>query len=256
MTESGDPTDPNRVLPLLWRRTAPPAPARTGRKPRLSLDAVIAAAVAVADTEGLEAASMARVAARLGVATMTLYTYVPSRAELVDLMIDEVLEGRNLPGDAASRKDWRRLLLRYADSTLTMYREHPWLSQVPSVRPPLGPGTFREREYVLAAVAAAGVPLARVNEAAVALTMFVTSAARQEGENVLLRRATGKSTDAWWVERGQFWEDWFDVERHPTMTRLWEADAYGGGTEEQAAAAFGYGLRLLLDGIADAAGKG
>ncbi|GGQ38085.1 TetR/AcrR family transcriptional regulator [Couchioplanes azureus] len=243
-------TDPDRVLPLLWRHRNPAAPARTGRPPRLTVDEVVTAAVALADAEGLEATSMARVAARLGVGTMTLYTYVPSRAELVELMVDAVLGARELPGPGDPRPpDWRDRIRLYADRTRAMYRAHPWLSRVPTVRPPLGPGVFREREYVLSAVEDAGLPLARVNEAAVAIGMFVTAAARQEGENVLLHRATGQTNDAWWRERDRFWENWFDVEQHPAMTRVWHAGGFG-GAGEQAEAAFAYGLRLMLDGIA------
>ncbi|WP_305782932.1 TetR/AcrR family transcriptional regulator C-terminal domain-containing protein [Symbioplanes lichenis] len=250
MSEPSEAPDLDRLLSLLWRRTAPPAPARTGRKPRLGLDDVIAAAMAIADADGLEAASMARVGERLGVATMTLYTYVPSRAALVDLMVDEALEQRHLATIGGGPAEWRRRLVDYAHRTREIYRLHPWLSQVSAARPPLGPGTFREREFVLAAMADAGLPLEQVNPAAVAFTTFVTAGARQVGESVLLRQATGKSTDAWWQERTSFWENWFDVEQHPTMTRVWEADGYGGGTEEQAAVAFDYGLQKILDGMA------
>ncbi|GAA2545160.1 TetR/AcrR family transcriptional regulator [Winogradskya consettensis] len=242
--------NPDRILPLLWRGNRPAGAARTGRRPGLSVDAVIDAGIAIADAEGLAAASMAKVAARLGVGTMTLYTYVPSRTELVGLMVDQVLRSPELSGEGS----WQDRILGYAESTLTTYRKHPWLSRVPAVRPPLGPGTFRSKEFVLAAVASTGLPLTRVNEAANAIAMFVTSAARQEGENEILRRESGLSNDAWWLARSGFWEEWFDAEEHPTMTRLWHADGYGGGTEEQAAAAFAYGLRLLLNGIAADAG--
>ncbi|UQU66173.1 TetR/AcrR family transcriptional regulator [Couchioplanes caeruleus] len=252
MTEN----DPDRVLALLWRHRNPPPGARTGRRPRLSVDEVVAAGVSIADTEGLEAASMAKVAARLGVGTMTLYTYVPSRTELLELMVDHVLVSRDLPGPGdAGPADWQDRIHLYAQRTLDMYRAHPWLSRISTVRPPLGPGTFREREFVLSAVAGTGLPIGRVNEAALAVTMLVTSAARQEGENVLLRRASGQSNDSWWAERSGFWESWFDEDQHPTMTRVWHADGFGGGTEAQAAAAFTYGLRLLLDGIAREAGS-
>jgi len=249
VTEFSGATDPDRILPLLWRRQHP-RKAVTGRPPRLSVDAVVAAGIAIADTEGLEAASMARVAARLEVATMTLYTYVPSRAELVELMVDEVLVGRALPGPGQERPEtWQEQILLYADSTLAMYRAHSWLSQVSRVRPPLGPGMLRESEYVLSTVAGLGLPLADVNTAASAVTMFVTAAARQEGENALLRRASGQSNDAWWGRRGQLWEDWFDVEQHPAMTGHWNAGGFDRGPDQQAADAYAYGLRLLLDGI-------
>ena len=247
MTEYSGATDPDRILPLLWRHKNA-RKATTGRPPRLSVDQVVAAGITVADEEGLAAASMARVAARLGVATMTLYTYVPSRAELAELMVDDVLGSRRLPGPGEARPaHWRDQIQLYADRTIAMYRDHPWLCQVSRVRPPLGPGTLRESEYVLSTLG--GLPVSSRNTAAVTITMFVTAAARQEGENAQLRRASGQSNDTWWNQRGQLWEDWFDVEQHPAMTGLWNAGGFTKGPDEQAADAFAYGLRLLLDGI-------
>ncbi len=247
MTEYSGATDPDRILPLLWRHRHV-RQATTGRPPRLSVDQVVAAGIAVADGEDLAAASMARVATRLGVATMTLYTYVPSRAELVELMVDQVLAGRRLPGPDDERPaPWRDQVRLYADRTIAMYRDHPWLCQVSRVRPPLGPGTLRESEYVLSTLG--GLPVRMRNTAAATITMFVTAAARQEGENAQLRRVSGQSNDAWWHQRGQLWEHWFDVEQHPAMTALWNAGGFDKGPDEQAAEAFAYGLRLLLDGI-------
>jgi AcrR family transcriptional regulator len=269
MSEFSGKTDPARILPLLWRktaanRTAPGGTAvgetvvggtgvgrtATGRPPRLSVDAVIAAAIALADAEGLAAASMGRLATQLGVGTMTLYTYVPSRAELVDLMVDEVLASRDLPGPGAPRPaGWRAQVELYADRTRAMYTSHPWLAQVSTLRPPIGPGMLAEREYVLSTVRGLGLPGGRVNTAAVTITAFVTSAARLDAENALLRRTTGESTDAWWLRRGELWEKWFDVERYPVMTDLWNNGGFDRGADEQFADAYSYGLRLLLDGI-------
>jgi AcrR family transcriptional regulator len=251
MTEFSGRTDPARILPLLWRHRVVAAERSTGRPPKLTVDAVVAAAVAAADAEGLAATSMARLAARLEVGTMTLYTYVPSRAELVDLMVDDVLRGRALPGPGEPRPaGWREQVHLYADRTRAMYLAHPWLSQVSLVRPPIGPGMLAEREYVLSTVAGLGLPLHRIDPAALAITAYVTAGARQEAESAQVRRATGESDDEWWLRRTELWEDWFDVERHPTMTKLWNGGGFEGSED-----AFGYGLRLLLDGIAaDAAG--
>jgi AcrR family transcriptional regulator len=247
MTEFSGDTDPDRILPLLWRHRTTRRNT-TGRPPRLSVDDVVAAAIAIADAQGLTAASMAGVAARLGVATMTLYTYVPSRNDLVELMVDDVLGGRRLPGPGDERPDaWRDQVQLYADRTIAMYRAHPWLSQVSRVRPPLGPGMLGESEYVLSTLGA--VPVERRNTAAVTIAMFVTAAARQEGENAQLRRASGQSNDAWWGRRGQLWQEWFDVERYPAMTELWNAGGFDRGPDQQAADAFAHGLRLILDGI-------
>ena len=77
--------DPARTLELLWRAAAPH---RRGPRPKLDLDAVVEAAIALADEQGLAAVTMRALAARLGVSAMTLYGYVPGRDELLDLMLD------------------------------------------------------------------------------------------------------------------------------------------------------------------------
>ncbi|MDI6097705.1 TetR/AcrR family transcriptional regulator C-terminal domain-containing protein [Actinoplanes sp. NEAU-A12] len=225
--------------PLLWRRTLP-AKKPTGRPPRLSVDAVVAAAIRIADADGLEAASMARVAADLGVATMTLYTYVPSRADLIAAMVDDVLLARHL---AATEQSWRDRVAVFAERTREMFVTHPWLTEVSLVRPPLGPGTMAEREFLVATMTGAGVPAGQINRAALAVTAYVYAFAREAGEDARLSRISGQSTESWWLERGEFWEKWFDVEAYPAMTALWNA----GGFEDQAG--FEYGLALLLDGI-------
>jgi AcrR family transcriptional regulator len=245
--------DPARSLALLWRTREKSS--RKGR-PDLSVDRVVRAAVEIADTDGLAALSMRRVAESLGVGTMTLYTYVPSRTELIDLMVDEVLGSRALPGPGEPRpENWRAQVELYAERTRAMYVAHPWLAQVSTLRPPIGPGMLADREYVLSTVANLGLPLAQVNTAAVTITAFVLAAARMDGENVLLRRATGESNDAWWLRRNELWERWFDVERHPTMTNLWNAGGFDRGADQQLGDAHAYGLRLLLDGIAAEAAR-
>src|ERR687893_1769658 len=77
--------DPARSIALLWRE-----PGRAGRS-GLGVDGIVAAAIELADAEGLGALTMRRVAERLGVGTMSLYTHVPAKGELLDLMLDTVL---------------------------------------------------------------------------------------------------------------------------------------------------------------------
>ena len=235
-----------RILPLLWRRSTPARKA-AGRPPRLTVDVVVTTGIRVADSEGLEAASMARVAAELSVGTMTLYTYVPSHDDLVDLMVDEVFVLRGLDGSRPI--GWREQIHTYAERTFAMYRAHPWLARVSQLRPPIGPGMLAEVEYVVAAVSLLGLPTARINTAANTISRWIVSAARSEAESTLLRRATGLSSDEWWMQRGELWEKWFDVESHPAMTALWNAGGFARGADEQARDSYAYGLALLLDGI-------
>src|SRR5690349_11760091 len=89
-----------------------------------SREAIVAAAMKLADAEGLEAVSMRRLAEGLAVATMTLYTYVESKDELIELMRDEVaretLVPEPLPGD------WREALRQIAHRTRDAMAAHPW----------------------------------------------------------------------------------------------------------------------------------
>src|SRR5512139_2166546 len=75
----------SRSVELLWRAQERPRP---GPKPGLSLDRIVQASIELADAEGLDAISMQRVAGAFGFTTMSLYRYVPGKAELIDLMID------------------------------------------------------------------------------------------------------------------------------------------------------------------------
>ena len=250
----GGPAD--RTLALLWRKLQPAQEKARGRKPTLRLDTVIDTAITLADERGIAAASMGNVAKALGVGTMTLYTYVPSKEELLDLMIDQVLLERRLPGPGEDRPaDWRAQVELYSDETRAMYSRHPWLAHVSTIRPPVGPGMLAAREYLLSTMFALGLPPARANLAALAIATYVDSAAGGEAESDLIERSTGQTHDAWWHERGDLWEHYFDVDRYPTMTAVWNdgeggGTAYGHGTRQVTAAAYRFGLDRLLDGIA------
>jgi len=210
----------------------------------------VLAGVRLADEQGLVAASMGGVAKELSVGTMTLYTYVPSKEELLDLMVDQVLAERDLPGPGEPRpEDWREQIEIYSEQTRAMFRRHPWLSQVSTIRPPVGPGMLAGREYLLSAFLGLGLSPAETNTAALAIATYVDSAAGLEAESELIERATGQSNDAWWYERSDLWETYFDVERHPAMTAIWNANGYQSSTREAATDSYRYGLDRLLDGI-------
>src|SRR5690606_20875133 len=108
--------DPARSLALLWRTSE-----RVSRKgkPDLSVDRIVRAAIEVADTEGLQARSMRRVAERLGVGTMSLYTYVPGNPELLDVMLDTVYGETARPEDVPG--GWRARLELIARENWALY---------------------------------------------------------------------------------------------------------------------------------------
>ena len=129
-------------LDLLWGRRGR---GQRGPKPGLSVDAIVAAAIRLADAEGLEAVSMARVAEQLGFTTMSLYRHVSSKEELLQLMWNASAQGAEdlvLAGD-----DWRSRLRTWATIQREMIDRHPWITQMPMAAPPMAPNslTFVER---------------------------------------------------------------------------------------------------------------
>lgn len=128
--------------------SSPPARrSRRGRPPARTREQVIAAAVAIADADGLAAVTMRRVATEVGAGAMSLYTYVPDKEHLVDLMIDEVSGELELP---AVSGDWRLDLRLLARAQRAVLLRHPWLSAAVLARPAIGPNSVAQLECGLA----------------------------------------------------------------------------------------------------------
>jgi AcrR family transcriptional regulator len=138
---------------LIWLR---PERSARGPAPTHSRAAIAAAAIALADADGLAAVSMRKVAAALGAGTMSLYTYVPKKEHLFDLMLDEVAGEWELP-DAPSG-DRRADLLELAHQGLDAMRRHPWVPALVLTRLTIGPNSLRCIEYFLAVLADVDLP--------------------------------------------------------------------------------------------------
>ena len=111
-----------------------------GRGPRrnLSLEQIVTTAIELADTEGVDALSMRALAQKLDVGTMTLYRYVPSKDELLPLMLNAVV-GPSETSRKAAAEDWQTFLTATATEAREMYLTHPWAIQTNWSRPVLGP---------------------------------------------------------------------------------------------------------------------
>lgn len=110
---------------------SPPEPA--GEQKACRRAEIVAAAVRIADGEGVEAVSMRRLADELGVATMTPYTHVESKDELIDLMRDAVAAEMILPEPIPA--DWREALRAIAHKTKDAFEAHPWSLDIAPRRP-------------------------------------------------------------------------------------------------------------------------
>jgi len=227
-------------MELLWQGKEP---AGRGPKPRLTLERIVAAAVAVADREGLAALSMRKVAAELDVGTMSLYRYVPGKGELLDLMLDHV-NGSPEALEEHRGKDWRSTMELVARGTWQLYLSHPWLLQVNQARPILGPNALGAIDFALAALDGQG--LTGREKVAVILTVdnYVTGTARAYVLQQQAIHESGITDDEFWAAQEPALNQAMASGNYPEISQLPE-DAFSIGGEE----ALEFGLKPLLDGL-------
>jgi AcrR family transcriptional regulator len=155
-----------------WNRSAEPKPAG------LSREAIVAAAIAIADEDGIEAVSIRRLATRLEARPMSLYTHIEHKGELVDLMIDEAMGETHLPGEVPA--DWREALRQIAHRSRDAARAHPWMIATAFRRPLLGPKALRHVDQSLAAVSSLDLPFARKRAVLLSIDTYTLGYVRWE----------------------------------------------------------------------------
>ncbi|WP_418361491.1 TetR/AcrR family transcriptional regulator [Streptomyces gilvosporeus] len=174
---------------VLWSQAERP---RRGRPPAHSRAEITAEAVALADTEGLAAVTMRAVAARIGAGTMSLYSYVPNKETLLELMIDHVSGDHRLPPEPSG--DWRADLRGIAHEQRAIMRRHPWLPAALPARQTFGPNTLAVVEYTLAALAPVGLDAPARLETFSLLTGFVASHVTYELAQEQATEAAGRTS--------------------------------------------------------------
>jgi AcrR family transcriptional regulator len=250
-------------LDLLWGRRER---GKRGPRPGLSVDAIVDAAVRVADDEGLEAVSMARVASELGFTTMSLYRHVASKDELLQLMWNASAAGAEklaLDGD-----DWRARLLMWATIQRDMLDRHPWITQMPMVAPPLAPNSLHFVERGMAAFDGTGLPDADRLRVIGLISSYTLSEARMAydaARAIKQARAAGAgaaAAEAAGTEAGQgaapavlpsfeaLLRELIDEQTYPHLYRLaWAPTAASTSGPADERAEFMFGLDRILDGV-------
>jgi AcrR family transcriptional regulator len=210
---------------FLWQERAKPT---RGPKPALTLEQIADAAIAIADAEGLAAVSMQRVAADLGYTKMSLYRYLPGKAELVAAMVERALgEPPAVAGQA-----WRAGLTAWANALLTACVGHPWAQEATTGSRPVGPHELGWTEQALR-VLPEGLTGAERMDTVATLAGHVRMIAGQAGQGESeLGAAIGL------VLREH-------ADRFPAVAAaMADIGAHGGGDQ-----AFAFGLERLLDGV-------
>jgi Transcriptional regulator len=224
------------------------APQR-GPKRELSLDQIVAAAVELADKEGLQAVSMSRVAAALGFTAMSLYRYVQSKDDLLLLMQEAVCKFPDY--SAEERTDWREGLRQYVRSCTHVFVKHPWYADIPVSGVPLTPNNLLIVDLALRPMR--NLPLNDYEK--MSTVLLLSSYARSTG---LIQRDMERAIQGG-ASPGEF--SGFDYtkalkllvkkERYPDLQPIVASGVY---TEENAADNpigndFDFGLERILDGI-------
>jgi len=183
---SGDGGDGgDTVQPSLWERLERPAPA-----PRATLtpQRIAAAAVSLADSEGIDAVTMRRLATDLGVAPMAAYRYVGGKDELLELMVDFVYGELTLPDDAAG---WRTTMRTLALHNRAVLLKHTWMARAAVLA--LTPNQLAVPERVLTALDGLGMDVDTTMAVFRTVTAYVDGAVAAEIGLLRLMRDRGWS---------------------------------------------------------------
>ncbi|GAA4613194.1 TetR/AcrR family transcriptional regulator C-terminal domain-containing protein [Actinoallomurus liliacearum] len=227
----------------IWMR--PERPAR-GPKPTYSRAQITETAVRIADAEGLEAATMRRIAAEIGAGAMSLYRYVPSRDDLIALVADRLMGEIDVEGMPSG--DWRADLTRYADGLRAMWLRHPWIATVHRSLPDFGPNQLLLIERVMG-VLDAHVPIDENFVLMAILNGYVESTVRGEISGAEEARRSGLSESEWMERSYPHVQQLVESGEYPIFTKIvMEARQPHLGPDDQ----FRYGLERVLDCIAAA----
>ena len=242
----GPKADLPRSLQVLWGRTDR---RRGAARQALSLERIVAAAIEVADAEGLAGLSMARVAEKLGCATMSLYRHVPSKDDLQVFMMDAA---PGAPPDLTEAEgDWRRGLERWAHELRAVYLRHPWVLQIAGSSPPLEPGQLAWLDRGLATLRATRLRPAEK----LSVIMLVLYYVRGEAQLAAARahggppeRASDREVLAHY---GRTMAQLIDPERLPALAEAIAVGVFDPSRDDSGAGEhFAFGLARLLDGVA------
>jgi Tetracyclin repressor-like, C-terminal domain len=179
---------------------------------------------------------------------MSLYTYVPAKAELLDVMLDTVVAETARQEDAGS--GWRARLEVIARENWALYHRHPWLLQVAATsRPPLGPNLIAKYDYELQALAGIGLTEIEMDSMLTLVLGYVHGAARGAVDASQAEASTGMTDEQWWRAYEPFLARALDPERFPTASRVGSVVGEEFGSAYDPRHVFEFGLQRVLDGI-------
>jgi AcrR family transcriptional regulator len=229
-------TDLPRAIAALWGIEEP---GRRGPKRTLSVSAIGAAAVGIADADGLGAVSMATVAKELGTTAMALYRYVESRQELEAVMVDVAV---GPPPEVNPRAGWRRQLFEWAWDDASRLAAHPWVLEIRPGSPPVSPNLLAWTDAGMQIVLRSGLA-----EQAAASSLLMVDGYVRSHLMLGLQFSDAEASRQW----GARLREVVTPEAFPGLARILASGALedDGVPGEFPGAEFEFGLSVLLDGI-------
>jgi AcrR family transcriptional regulator len=207
--------DPAALIALLWDGADPPT---RGPRRGLTLAEVVRAGIVLADTHGLDELSMRRLAAHLAIAPMSLYTYVPGKAELLDAMLDRLY--LDMPRPPMAGLTPRERVQSVAEANWALSLAHPWTMAVATTRPGLGPGATRKYDYELAAFDSLGFTDLAMDSWLTLLLTTVRGVGQLAAEMTTAHQETGDTDAQWWERAGPALARYVTPEEYPLATRV------------------------------------
>jgi DNA-binding transcriptional regulator YhcF (GntR family) len=213
----------------------------------LTRERIVRTAIEIADTERLAALSMRRIATELGVATMSLYRYVPGKDELILWMADAAFAEAVFP--APPPPGWRARLAVAARLQWATYRRHPWLAQVVSVtRPQAVPNLLAHAEWALRAVDGLGLDAASMLHVHITLFSHVRGTAVNLEPEAEAEQHTGMTGEQWMEVQSPAFAAIMASGDTPTFASV--TTQPGLDFDSDLETLFEFGLQRLLDGFA------
>jgi AcrR family transcriptional regulator len=238
--------------------------ARGGQPSSLDRDRITEVTVRLLDAEGLAKFSMRRLAAELNVTAMSVYWYVDTKDDLLELALDAVFGELALPDldseptsgsvpapDSASGSggDWRDQLRSIASGYRALLVRHPWVSPLVGTFLNIGPNSVAFSRTVQRVIRKTGLPTHRLTGAISAVFQFVYGFGTIEGHLTLRSAAAGVSPDEY------FQQAMSALKQAPELDDVLQEsaeimEARGGNTvEEMYERDFHFALDLVISGI-------
>jgi AcrR family transcriptional regulator len=249
-------------MALLWRsEVVEPVSASPGPRPRLEIDEIVTAAIAVADANPSVGLSMRAVAKHLGVTAMALYGYVPDKGSLVALAYDAI--HAEMSDHEYGDGDWRDRTIAWAEDLVALFVRHAWALRVSYARPVLGPNEQRVLESLVGVLRTAGQDPDRMRRVVGLLFYAVRGTALTIAEAREAEVASGITEGEWWRTTSAALDDSAPnfADRFPNTTWLLSQQpdlpaSDDGYVEQQSMVNLRTGLGILLDGVeADESGE-